>query len=62
MSESESAEFEHAAGYLLEEFGYETVSSRDAWLPPEEWARSKDRARRGGSGRGFLARLRRGGE
>jgi hypothetical protein len=62
MSESDTAEFEQAAGYLLEEFGYETVSSRDAWLPPEEWARSKDRAQRGDSGHGFLARLRRGGE
>ena len=41
MSEAENAEFEEAAGYLLDELGYETVTPRDEWLPPEEWARSK---------------------
>src|SRR5262245_61244075 len=48
MSEAENAEFEEAAGYLLDELGYETVTPRDEWLPPEEWARSKERADRGG--------------
>ncbi len=47
MSEAENAEFEEAAGYLLDELGYETATPRDAWLPPEEWAGSKDRADRG---------------
>jgi hypothetical protein len=47
MSQAENAEFEEAAGYLLDELGYETATPRDAWLPPEEWARSKDRADRG---------------
>ena len=50
MSDSENAEFEHAAGYLLDELGYETVTPRDSWLPPEEWARSKDRGARGTRG------------
>jgi hypothetical protein len=58
MSESETAEFEEAAGYLLDELGYETTTPRDEWLPPEEWARMKGRAERGGGG-GLLARLRR---
>ena len=48
MSEAENAEFEHAAGYLLDELGYETRTPRDSWLPPEEWAGLKDRADRGG--------------
>jgi hypothetical protein len=61
MSEAENAEFEQSAGYLLEELGYETATARESWVPPEEWARSKDRAVRGdGGGRGLLARLRRG--
>ncbi len=42
---------------LLDELGYGPDLSRDSWLPPEEWARSKDRAERG-SGGGWLARLR----
>ena len=41
MTEAENAEFEVAAGYLLDELGYETATPRSAWLPPEEWARSK---------------------
>jgi Sulfotransferase family len=58
MSEEENAEFEEAAGYLLDRLGYETVTPREDWLPPEEWARSKDRAERGdGERRGPLARL-----
>ena len=61
MSEAENAEFEQSAGYLLEELGYETATAREAWIPPEEWARSKDRAVRGEGGRrGLLSRLRRG--
>ena len=47
MSEDENAEFEEAAGYLLDELGYETTTPRENWLPPEEWARSKDRSDRG---------------
>jgi hypothetical protein len=47
MSAEENAEFEEAAGYLLDELGYETATPRDAWVPPEEWARSKDRTDRG---------------
>jgi hypothetical protein len=59
MSEAENAEFEASAGYLLEELGYETATSREQWTPPEEWARSKDRAVRGeGARRGLMARLR----
>ena len=59
MSEAENAEFEEAAGYLLDELGYDTVTSREGWLPPEEWAGSKERADRGdGNGSGLLARLR----
>jgi hypothetical protein len=58
MSEDENAEFEQAAGYLLDQLGYETVTPRSSWTPPEEWARSKDRAERGDGGRrGPLARL-----
>ena len=47
MSETENAEFEEAAGYLLDELGYETATARREWLPPEEWARSKTRSERG---------------
>ena len=59
LSPAENAEFEEAAGYLLEELGYETATPRESWLAPEEWARSKSRAERGGNGerRGALARL-----
>jgi Sulfotransferase family len=63
MSEAENAEYEAAAGYLLDELGYETATPRDTWLPPEEWARSKTKAERGsedGGGGGLLARLRSG--
>jgi hypothetical protein len=48
MSAEENAEFEEAAGYLLDELGYECVTPKDSWLPPEEWARSKTRSERGG--------------
>jgi Sulfotransferase family len=41
MSEADNAEFEEAAGYLLEELGYETATPKENWIPPEEWARSK---------------------
>jgi Sulfotransferase family len=58
MSEAENAEFEQAAGYLLDELGYETASPRESWIPPEEWARAKDPSERGNGG-GLLARLRR---
>ena len=59
MSEAENAEFEQAAGYLLDELGYETVTAQESWIPPEEWARSKDRSGRGGDGKqGLLTRLR----
>ncbi|HLM30993.1 MAG TPA: sulfotransferase [Solirubrobacterales bacterium] len=59
MAEEENAEFENAAGYLLDELGYETVTPKSSWLPPEEWARSKTRAERGGGARGgLLSRLR----
>ncbi len=60
MSEAENAEFEQVAGYMLDELGYETMTAREGWVPPEEWARSKDRSGRGDSGgkRGLLARLR----
>ena len=55
MSEAENAEFEEAAGYLLDDLGYETATPRENWLPPEEWARSKtpgERARgEGGTNR-----------
>jgi hypothetical protein len=61
MGEGEAAEFEEAAGYLLDELGYETVSPRESWIPPEEWARAKDRSARGDGNVGLLARLRRGG-
>ena len=47
MTEAENAEFEEAAGYLLDELGYGTATPRSAWLPPEEWARSKSRTDRG---------------
>jgi hypothetical protein len=61
MTAEENAEFEEAAGYLLDELGYETLTPRENWIPREEWARAKDRADRGGGGGGLLARLRRGG-
>jgi hypothetical protein len=41
MTEAENAEFEEAAGYLLDDLGYETATPRENWTPPEEWARSK---------------------
>ena len=41
MTEAENAEFEEAAGYLLDDLGYETATPRENWIPPEEWARSK---------------------
>lgn len=47
MSTSENAEFEEAAGYLLDELGYETVTPRDSWVPPEEWAAGKEHTERG---------------
>ena len=59
MNEPENAEFEQAAGYLLDELGYETATPREDWIPPEEWARAKDPSTRGdGGGEGLLARLR----
>jgi Sulfotransferase family len=48
MSEADNAEFEEAAGYILDELGYETATPREHWIPPEEWARSKSRTERGG--------------
>jgi hypothetical protein len=47
MSTSENAEFEEAAGYLLDDLGYETVTPRDSWVPPEEWAAGKEHTERG---------------
>jgi len=47
MSDAENAEFEEAAGYLLDELGYETVTPREGWAPPEEWAAGKDHTDRG---------------
>ena len=41
MSAAENAEFEEAAGYLLDDLGYETATPKENWIPPEEWARSK---------------------
>ncbi len=59
MSAEENAEFEQGAGHLLSDLGYETATPREDWTPPEEWARSKDRADRGGGASGgLLARLR----
>jgi hypothetical protein len=59
LSEEENAEFEEMAGHLLHDLGYETATPRENWIPPEEWARSKDRSDRGsGAGGGLLARLR----
>ena len=37
MSAAENVEYEEAAGYLLDELGYETVTPRQRWLSPEEW-------------------------
>ena len=48
MTTEGNAEFEEAAGYLLDELGYETATPKENWLPPEEWARSKTRSERGG--------------
>jgi hypothetical protein len=60
MTEAENAEFEEAAGYLLDDLGYETVTPRESWVPPDEWAGSKARAERGDGGPGrLLSRLRR---
>ena len=59
MSEEENAEFEEAAGYLLEQLGYETTTPRENWIPPEEWSTAKDPAERGNGARGLLGRLRR---
>ena len=41
MNPAENAEFEEAAGYLPEDLGYETVTPKEGWIPPEEWAGSK---------------------
>ena len=41
MTEAENAEFEEAAGYLLDDLGYETATPTENWIPPDEWARSK---------------------
>jgi hypothetical protein len=61
MTEAENAEFEEAAGYLLDDLGYETATPRERWLPPEEWARTKTRSERGGTDgagrRSVLSRL-----
>ena len=61
MSEAENAEFEEAAGYLLDDLGYETATPKENWIPPEEWARSKTRSERarGESGTNTLRRRRR---
>ena len=48
MTEAEVAEFEQMAGYLLDDLGYETLTPRDTWLPPDEWAVSHDPVERGG--------------
>lgn len=48
MSAAETAEFEEAAGYLLDNLGYETTTPRETWQPPDEWTSTKDRAERGG--------------
>ena len=53
MSEAENAEFEEAAGYLLDDLGYETATPKENWIPPEEWARSKSRNERGSDGAGI---------
>jgi hypothetical protein len=41
MDEGENAEFEEAAGYLLDDLGYETATPKENWTSPDEWARSK---------------------
>ena len=59
MDPAENAEFEVAAGYLLDELGYETATPKESWTPPEEWARSKtpgERAR-GETGSNRFAKL-----
>ena len=58
MTPEENAEFEETAGHLLDQLGYETVTPRETWIPPEEWAGSKERSERGGGKGGLLARLR----
>jgi hypothetical protein len=58
MTDAENAEFEEVAGHLLDDLGYEPMTPRERWIPPEEWAGSKDRSVRGGGGGGLLARLR----
>ena len=58
MTEAENAEFEEAAGFLLADLGYETVTPSDGWVPREEWAQAKDRAARGNGTGGLLSRLR----
>ena len=58
LSEEENAEFEEAAGHLLDQLGYETATPRESWIPPEEWARSKERSNRGSGASGLLTRLR----
>jgi hypothetical protein len=52
MTAEENAEFEVAAGYLLDDLGYETATPKQDWLPPEEWARSKSRTERGSDNAG----------
>jgi Sulfotransferase family len=47
MSAADVAEFEEAAGFLLDDLGYETTTPRDTWLPPDEWTATKARADRG---------------
>ena len=56
MTEEENAEFEESAGYLLEQLGYETVTPRERWIPPDEWAGAKRPSQRG-NGRRRLLRL-----
>ena len=56
MDPEDNAEFEEAAGYLLDDLGYETATPKENWIPPEEWARSKSRSERGS---GQLPRTRR---
>ncbi len=48
MDPADNAEFEEAAGYLLDDLGYETVTPKDGWIPPEEWAGSKAPGERAG--------------
>jgi hypothetical protein len=57
MTEAETAEFEEAAGHLLDELGYETTTPRESWVPPEEWAGSKDHIDRGRGKSSMLSRV-----